>query len=559
MPLPQQQQQQHQHQQQQQQQQQQPEPPHPEVQKGWLEQQQLQEQQQQQQQQRQHQQQQQQQQQVKKKRMNIARKPAGGKASSGDKADAAAAAAAAAAGAAAGAVGSAATSSEADGEKPPARLMKGTVLSCASHAQNPTGEMGVRMRKNPYRFEAFISVPPFRYLHLGQHTTAAEAVRTRDTAMLAIFGVGAAAAHGAAWLSPDAAASIAAEEVAAMAAKLAEKEQVASKMNQQGADKALVQAAPAAAADSCNHRQAVPRCAAIPTLPAALAALRRLPELPQGDALGLCSLCGHYEALCAYAVGTPTDREWSVFCNNCHYFACEQPQPQLQSQQQQQQQQQQHSHTLPSARHRRAKALRERAAAMRVASDEALDDLQGLAGRFAGQVAVPGIQCTMQTQPGVLGPRVPLTGPGPAGYAVTAQQLSGMLAGISYSHLEPPVKAAGGDTADARSSADLAAAMLQRITQRQRYGQSNPATAVLGETGKLFGAAVGRSLTTHKGQVYDSILLLMGLEGTRTPGHIDPAAALTFAWPLLLPGQQAGEDLMQQGGQCSAVCTTNVT
>lgn len=37
-------------------------------------------------------------------------------------------------------------------------------------------------------------------------------------------------------------------------------------------------------------------------LPAALAALRRLPELPQGDARGLCSLCGHYEALCAYAV-----------------------------------------------------------------------------------------------------------------------------------------------------------------------------------------------------------------------------------------------------------------
>jgi hypothetical protein len=37
-------------------------------------------------------------------------------------------------------------------------------------------------------------------------------------------------------------------------------------------------------------------------LPAALQALRSLPELPEGDARGLCSLCGHYEALTAYAV-----------------------------------------------------------------------------------------------------------------------------------------------------------------------------------------------------------------------------------------------------------------
>jgi hypothetical protein len=34
--------------------------------------------------------------------------------------------------------------------------------------------------------------------------------------------------------------------------------------------------------------------------------------------------------------------------------------------------------------------------------------------------------------------------------------------------------------------------------------------------------------------------------GTRTPGHIDPAAALTFAWPLLLPGEQWSDALMHQ-------------
>jgi hypothetical protein len=34
--------------------------------------------------------------------------------------------------------------------------------------------------------------------------------------------------------------------------------------------------------------------------------------------------------------------------------------------------------------------------------------------------------------------------------------------------------------------------------------------------------------------------------GTRTPGHIDPAAALTFAWPLLQPGEAWSEALMQQ-------------
>jgi hypothetical protein len=37
-------------------------------------------------------------------------------------------------------------------------------------------------------------------------------------------------------------------------------------------------------------------------LPAALQALRALPELPEVDARGLCSLCGHYEALTTYVV-----------------------------------------------------------------------------------------------------------------------------------------------------------------------------------------------------------------------------------------------------------------
>ncbi|WIA15024.1 hypothetical protein OEZ85_001725 [Tetradesmus obliquus] len=124
--------------------------------------------------------------------------------------------------------------------------MKVTGPGCVSHAQNPTGQMGVRMRKN--RYEAFIAVPPFRYLYLGQHITAAEAARTRDTAMLAIFGPEAAAAHGSAWLSPGAAGSIAADEVAAMAAKLARKEQAASVMKLHGTYKVVVKAVPAAAA-----------------------------------------------------------------------------------------------------------------------------------------------------------------------------------------------------------------------------------------------------------------------------------------------------------------------
>jgi flagellar biosynthesis GTPase FlhF len=67
-----------------------------------------------------------------------------------------------------------------------------------------------------------------------------------------------------------------------------------------------------------------------------------------------------------------------------------------------------------------------------------------------------------------------------------------MLAGVSYTHLEQPVKAVGGDTAEARTSADLAASMLQSITQRKRYGQSNPATAKLSEAAKVMRAGVSK-------------------------------------------------------------------
>jgi hypothetical protein len=92
--------------------------------------------------------------------------------------------------------------------------------------------MGVRKRKE--RFEAFLATQPFRYLYLGQHATVQMAVRTRDTAMLAIYGPAAAAAHGTAWLSPGAADVIAAEDVAAMAVRMYKKEQVASVMRQHG-------------------------------------------------------------------------------------------------------------------------------------------------------------------------------------------------------------------------------------------------------------------------------------------------------------------------------------
>jgi hypothetical protein len=67
-----------------------------------------------------------------------------------------------------------------------------------------------------------------------------------------------------------------------------------------------------------------------------------------------------------------------------------------------------------------------------------------------------------------------------------------MLAGVSYTHLEQPVKAVGGDTAEARTSADLAASMLQSIMQRKRYGQSNPVTAKLGEAAKVMTASISK-------------------------------------------------------------------
>jgi hypothetical protein len=161
------------------------------------------------------------------KRVNVSWKAAG----KANKAAAASAAAAAAAPAAAPDDAEAAAAA-AEGEEVRAPVMKVTGPGCVSHAQNPTGQMGVRMRKN--RYEAFIAVPPFRYLYLGQHITAADAARTRDMAMLAIFGAEAAAAHGAAWLSPGAADSIEAADVAALAAKLVKKEQVAAVMKQHG-------------------------------------------------------------------------------------------------------------------------------------------------------------------------------------------------------------------------------------------------------------------------------------------------------------------------------------
>lgn len=291
-----------------------------------------------------------------------------------------------------------------------------------------------------------------------------------------------------------------------------------------------------------------------------------------------------------------------------------------------------------------------------------------------------------QTLPSVLGPAVPLMGGRAEDFAVTERQLAGMLSGIAYEHLEPPVRAVGGNVADAQTSADLAASMLQRVTQHNEYAQSNPVTGTLNAAAKemrgqvaklkdasalqqfaaaaatahklaeqeqaaaqhiqqeaerqqasadvliaaafphptvdkqaaaeaataaggaaakahrrniprqctvraaeqqqqkqqqhtvhqerkqqdelsgqqpppctwavhllnafillqLFSAAMGRTLYCGYGQVYNTILLLMGCAGTSTPGHIDPAAALTFAWPMLLAGEQWSEALMSQ-------------
>lgn len=46
-----------------------------------------------------------------------------------------------------------------------------------------------------------------------------------------------------------------------------------------------------------------------------------------------------------------------------------------------------------------------------------------------------------------------------------------------------------------------------------------------------------------RGQVLSYILLLIGCNGTRTAGHIDPAAALTFAWPWLQPDEVWSNEL----------------
>jgi hypothetical protein len=86
----------------------------------------------------------------------------------------------------------------------------------------------------------------------------------------------------------------------------------------------------------------------------------------------------------AAQVGKPTDRDWSVFCSNCRQLAADPAQ--------------QHSHGPPSLRHKRAKALRERSVAMRVADDAAVGDLLCLAQLFAGSVAVPGFDCTLQVR-----------------------------------------------------------------------------------------------------------------------------------------------------------------
>ncbi|KAF6264350.1 hypothetical protein COO60DRAFT_177303 [Scenedesmus sp. NREL 46B-D3] len=191
-----------------------------------------------------------QQQQMKRKRVNLAWKPAGNKASSASAAPACSADAAAAAGSTANDDTAAAA---ADGGRVPVPVMKATGPGCVSHAQNPTGQMGVRKRRSKY--EAFIAVPPFRYLYLGQHTTAAEAVHTRDTAMLAIYGPEAAAAHGAAWLSPGAAGSVAAGDVAALAAKLVKKEQVAGVMKQHGVHRVLQAGTAGAVADGAAAQE----------------------------------------------------------------------------------------------------------------------------------------------------------------------------------------------------------------------------------------------------------------------------------------------------------------
>eukprot|EP00775_Hariotina_reticulata_P012358 gene12358-12492_t len=127
--------------------------------------------------------------------------------------------------------------------KPSARLKPTGRTSgpgSASHAQNVTGHMGVRVRAG--RYEAFIATPPFRYLYVGQFRTITEAVAARDTALLAIYGEEAAEGLGNGWLSPAAQRrGVTASAVAAMAVKLSGKEGILQEMQKRGTDKLLPQ------------------------------------------------------------------------------------------------------------------------------------------------------------------------------------------------------------------------------------------------------------------------------------------------------------------------------
>ncbi|KAF6264348.1 hypothetical protein COO60DRAFT_1624321 [Scenedesmus sp. NREL 46B-D3] len=92
-----------------------------------------------------------------------------------------------------------------------------------------TGKLGVRTHKGGY--EAFIATPPFKYLYVGLYRTVQAAVQARDTAMLVLYGQEAAAALG---VGADSLASITAEAIQDMAARLAKKPQAVQAMQQYG-------------------------------------------------------------------------------------------------------------------------------------------------------------------------------------------------------------------------------------------------------------------------------------------------------------------------------------
>lgn len=83
---------------------------------------------------------------------------------------------------------------------------------------------------------------PYRYLYLGQYDTVDAAVAARDAAMLVLYGPGAIAAHGPAWVSTTAAADAAVEGSAAaaavldMAARLMKKDNVPGEMKDNGTE-----------------------------------------------------------------------------------------------------------------------------------------------------------------------------------------------------------------------------------------------------------------------------------------------------------------------------------